>query len=47
MDCNDDGSIDISDAIYKIAFLFQGGPAPVAGVNCFNITGCPQNPGCP
>ena len=28
-DVNGDGSLDLSDAIYSLAFLFQGGPAPV------------------
>ena len=47
MDSNLDGKINLSDAIYLVAWLFQGGPAPVQGVDCFDIGGCPQNPGCP
>ena len=27
-DANDDGAIDISDAVYTLSFLFLGGPAP-------------------
>jgi len=27
-DANDDGAIDISDAVYMLNFLFQGGSAP-------------------
>ena len=26
LDANDDGSVDISDAIYMLSFLFEGGP---------------------
>ncbi len=28
-DANHDGSIDISDAVYLIGYIFSGGPAPV------------------
>jgi len=28
-DVNGDGGIDLSDAVYTLAFLFQGGPAPL------------------
>jgi len=35
-DVNGDGEFDLSDAIYTLAHLFQGGPAPVA---------CPEAPG--
>jgi len=47
MDVNNDLSIDLSDGIYTLAFLFQGGPGPAQGVNCFSIPGCPQNASCP
>jgi hypothetical protein len=47
MDCNQDGGTDLSDAIYKLAFLFQGGPPPDLGTACFGIPDCPQNPACP
>jgi len=37
-DCNDDGIIDIGDAIYLINYLYKGGPAPdpqqAGDVNC-------------
>ena len=29
-DVNGSGRIDLSDAVYLLSFLFQGGPAPVA-----------------
>ncbi|MEM7264251.1 MAG: hypothetical protein AAF488_19860, partial [Planctomycetota bacterium] len=29
-DLNDDGGIDLGDAIYKLSFLFSGGPPPFA-----------------
>ena len=28
--CNDDGQVNIADAICKLSFLFSGGPAPPA-----------------
>jgi hypothetical protein len=28
MDTNGDGSVDISDAVFHLSYLFQGGPAP-------------------
>ena len=46
-DCNQDGDLDLSDAVYKLAFLFQGGPGPVLGAICLDIEDCPQNQGCP
>jgi hypothetical protein len=46
MDCNQDGSLDLSDAVYKLAFLFQGGPPPEQGEGCTVIVDCPQGPGC-
>jgi hypothetical protein len=27
-DANDDGTVDIADATYLIAYIFSGGPAP-------------------
>jgi hypothetical protein len=29
-DCNDDGTVDISDPIYLLGYLFLGGVAPPA-----------------
>ena len=28
MDTNDDGTVDISDPVYSLSFLFLGGPEP-------------------
>jgi hypothetical protein len=47
MDVNDDGGIDLSDAIYTLAYLFQGGPGPEQGPGCITMVDCPQNTGCP
>ena len=47
MDCNQDDGVDLSDAIYKLAFLFQGGPPAVQGEGCTEIPDCPQNQACP
>jgi hypothetical protein len=46
-DCNQDGAIDLSDAIYKLAFLFSGGSAPVQGVECLGTPCGVSNPACP
>ena len=46
-DNNGDGGIDLSDAIYKLAFLFQGGLPPKQGEGCIEIVDCPQSQGCP
>ena len=34
VDVNGDNSIDISDPIYELAYLFNQGPAPVGGGEC-------------
>jgi hypothetical protein len=47
MDCNDDGALDLSDGVYKLGFLFSGGPPPVRGQGCTEIADCPQNQACP
>ena len=39
---NGDGGIDLSDAIYSLAFFFQGGPAPVP----FCVAAGPKQAGC-
>ncbi|NIM98491.1 MAG: hypothetical protein GTO24_10555 [candidate division Zixibacteria bacterium] len=39
-DCNADGTIDVSDAVYLINYLFRDGPAPplqVGDVNCDGV----------
>ena len=46
MDGNGDGSIDLSDAVHTLGFLFQGESPPVQGVDCFGIPDCPENQGC-
>jgi hypothetical protein len=36
-DVNDDGSMNIGDAVYELGFLFSGGPPPPPpGVTCGN-----------
>jgi len=42
-----DLTIDISDAVYLLTFLFLGGPPPVQGTACIYIEDCPLNPSCP
>ena len=37
-DCNGDGALDISDAVYILGFLFQGGPPPVAFAQTGGLT---------
>lgn len=50
-DVNDDGAIDLSDQIYLLAWLFQGGPAPPfpgpSNTSCEKVDpalGCDVNP---
>ena len=30
LDSNDDGDVNLADPIFELAFLFTGGPAPMA-----------------
>ena len=48
LDVNGGGSpVDLADAVWLLAYQFQGGPPPVQGLDCIIIVGCPDNPGCP
>lgn len=47
LDCDGSLVIDISDAIWLLAYLFGNGPPPVAGTGCIYIPQCPQNIACP
>ena len=43
LDVNGDGRLNVSDVVRLAAYLFQGGAAPVQGLDCFEIpaaTGC-------
>ena len=40
IDVNGDAGINLSDAVYMLTYLFQGGPAPVGGTGCKRIEGC-------
>ena len=42
LDANDDGGIDISDPVYLLQYLFQGGAPPVHGTSCIAIPRCPD-----
>ena len=42
MNLNGDASIDLTDAIHVLRYLFQGGPPPVGGASCLPIAGCPD-----
>jgi len=42
LDSNGDAIVDLSDAVYVLGFLFNGSSAPVLGVECLSIPGCPQ-----
>jgi hypothetical protein len=39
-DCNDDGGVDISDAVCILSWLFLGGPAPGSGPEPGSGSGC-------
>ena len=54
MDCNDDGQIDVSDPIFLLLFLFDGGsPLPAPGGSCGpdplpeDFLPCQTGPNCP
>ena len=40
---NGDSSADLADAVYLLAFLFQGQAPPVLGMQCQPIPGCPES----
>ena len=42
LDDNADGGVNLSDAVYVLVYLFSGGPPPVAGADCLQISGCEQ-----
>jgi hypothetical protein len=42
LDTNGDATVDASDAIYNLIFLFGDGPPPVQGTACRAIPGCPR-----
>ena len=39
-DVNGDSSFDLSDAIYLLGYLFQGGPGPGLGDECLRLADC-------
>jgi hypothetical protein len=41
LDSNGDASVDLSDVVHLLSYLFQGGPPHVLGTECFPIAGCP------
>ncbi len=42
LDSNADGDLDLSDAIFALLFLFHGGEPPALGIECVEISGCPN-----
>jgi hypothetical protein len=42
MNVNGDASVNLTDAIYILSYLFQSGPAPKLGARCIPIVGCPD-----
>ena len=47
LDVNGDYSVNMSDVMYLINALFGRGYPPVLGLQCIEITGCPDNLDCP
>ncbi|MBI4600589.1 MAG: CotH kinase family protein [Planctomycetes bacterium] len=41
LDLNGDESVNVSDAVYLLNFLFRGGPVPSRGTSCVRVQGCP------
>ena len=42
LDANADRGVNLSDAVYLLSYLFEGGPPPVLGEECLRIEGCPD-----
>lgn len=42
LDSDQSRSLDLTDAIHFLDYLFRGGPGPVAGTRCVRIEGCPD-----
>jgi hypothetical protein len=42
LDSNGSASVDLTDAVYVLNYLFRDGPDPVLGTACTRIPGCPQ-----
>jgi hypothetical protein len=42
LDSDGDGTVDLTDAIYLLTYLFRSGPAPVRGTTCVFLTDCPD-----
>ena len=42
LDVNGDNSLNLTDAIHSLAYLFMGGAPPVPGTECRPIPGCPE-----
>lgn len=41
LDVNGDSSVNLTDAVHVLGYLFQSGAPPVLGVGCVLIDGCP------
>ena len=42
LDINGDGQLGLTDAVYELGFLFQGGAPPALGRDCVPIAACPD-----
>ncbi|HVR75825.1 MAG TPA: PKD domain-containing protein, partial [Planctomycetota bacterium] len=42
LDADASASVNITDAVYTLNYLFLGGPPPVLGTGCVRIAGCPD-----
>ncbi len=42
LDSDGNQSVDLTDAIYILAYLFRSGPEPVLGTSCVRMEGCPD-----
>jgi hypothetical protein len=42
VDFDDDGAVNLTDAIAMLNFLFRSGPGPALGTGCVPIMGCPD-----
>jgi len=42
LDVDANGELQVTDVIYLLGYLFQGGPAPANGTDCVRLEGCPN-----
>jgi hypothetical protein len=42
LDSNGDNEVNVSDAVWLLAYMYQGGAPPTRGTRCVRLEGCPN-----